>query len=270
MKRPIVLCVAVALLAPSALAQPAETPPDAGGERAGRPQRAYANPSALIAADIGLARLAREKGRWAAMRETAADGAELFDGRRVIARDWLKTMKDAGDPVGRTPHAAWISCDGTAAFSTGAAQFSGDAQGVYLTVWERQAKGKIAWKWALDDAAALAVPLPPVDWATGTVADCPARRRPEGDAPPVEAAAARPPERIKPGQLPPMRPLAGPLPASDDPPGTDSKQGQSRDGSLAWRSAMMPDGRRRHTVWIWKDGAMRQVLDRTLAAGQEG
>ena len=36
----------------------AQTAPDAQG--AGRPQRAYANPSALIATDIGFSRLARE------------------------------------------------------------------------------------------------------------------------------------------------------------------------------------------------------------------
>lgn len=241
--------------------------PGGGDGGPGRPQRAYANPSALIAADIGFARLAREKGQWTAFRETAAETAEMFDGRRVPAKQALKDRKDPAQPARWAPRAAWISCDGSAGFTIGGAEYADGRFGEYLTVWERQFKGKQDWKWLLDDGAALARPLPPVDWAQGTVADCPVRRRPMGEVPPQPGSQR---ERKEQGKDAPSLPLAAPLPAIDAPGGSDSKTGQSRDGSLAWRSTVMPDGSRRHTAWIWKDGAMREVLDRVFPAPVNG
>lgn len=257
MKRLIPL--AFLLCAAPALAQPG--PPPEGADGPGRPQRAYANPSALIAADIAFARLAREKGLWTAFRDTAAESAEMFDGRRVAAKALLKDRKDPAEPFQWAPRAAWIACDGSAGLTIGGASYPGGGNGEYVTVWERQFKGKQPWKWALDDGTRLAKALPELDWVQGTVADCPVRRRPEGDVPPQPGSRR---ERKEQDKAAPVMPLAGPLPASDDPAGADSKTGQSRDGSLAWRSTVLPDGSRHHTAWIWKDGAMKPVFDRVF------
>lgn len=243
--------------------------PEQGPEQGpGRPQRAYANPSALIAADIAFSRLAREKGQWTAFRDTADETAEMFEGKRQGAHALLKDRKDPAAPVQWAPQAAWISCDGSAGFTFGGwrepASGGTGAAGEYVTVWQRQFKGKLDWKWVLDDGQPLAQPLRDVDWAEGKVADCPARRRPDGEAPPQPGSKR---ERREQDKLPPLRPLAGPVPAPDAPPGADSKDGQSRDGSLAWRSTVMPDGSRRFTAWIWKDGRMQEAFARTFAGG---
>ncbi|HQS96496.1 MAG: hypothetical protein B7X90_15615 [Novosphingobium sp. 17-62-19] len=257
MKRLIPL--ALLLCTTPLLAQPAPPPEGEGGP--GRPQRAYANPSALIAADIAFARLAREKGQWTAFRETAADTAEMFDGNRVPAKALLKDRKDPAEPYKWAPRAAWIACDGSAGLTIGGASYPEGGNGEYVTVWERQFKGKQAWKWVLDDGVALAKALPELDWAQGTVADCPVRRRPEGDVRPQPGSKR---ERKEQGKNAPVLPLAGPLPANNAPEGSDSKTGQSRDGSLAWRSTVLPDGSRHHTAWIWKNSTMTQVFDRVF------
>lgn len=255
MKRLIPLAF-LALAAP-AFAQTAAAP--AGTQR---PQRAYANPSALIAADIGFARLAREKGQWTAFRETAEDAAEIFEGKRMVAKAVLKDRKDPPAPVKWSPHAAWISCDGSAGLTFGAWQGPSGGNGEYVTVWQRQFKGKVDWKWVLDDGQDLASPLREVDWVEGKVADCPARRDRDGAAP-APGGKRDKAERSKPQ---PLRPLAGPIPRNDAPAGSDSKDGQSRDGTLAWRSTVLPDGSRRFTAWIWKDGAMIEAVARSFKA----
>ena len=228
----------------------------------GRPQRAYANPSALIAADIAFARLAREKGQWTAFRETADDAAELFAGGRVLAKTALKDRKDPANPNQWAPRSAWISCDGSAGLTFGGWHSPGGGDGEYVTVWQRQLKGKADWKWVLDDGQALPAPLRALDWAEGKVADCPARK-------PSDAAKPQDNDRRKPekqSKLPPIQPLAGPIPPNDAPQGADSKDGQSRDGTLAWRSTVLPDGTRRFAAWLWKDGAMQEVVARNFQA----
>ncbi|MCX7285789.1 MAG: hypothetical protein NTX28_17410 [Novosphingobium sp.] len=267
MKR--LLSLALLLSATPLLAQPG--PPREGEAGPGRPQRAYANPSALIAADIALARLAREQGQWTAFRETAADTAEMFNGRRIAARDLLKDRKDPAEPARWAARAAWIACDGSAGLTIGGVTYADGGNGEYLTVWERQVKGKTPWKWVLDDGARLPRALPEVDWVQGTVADCPVRRRPDGDPAPQPGSKRERDERRKQmSKDAPMLPLAGPLPTSTERAGADSKTGQSRDGSLAWRSTVLPDGSRHHTAWIWKGGAMTQVFDRVFAAPNAG
>jgi hypothetical protein len=86
------------------------------------------NPSAFIAAEIGFARLAQDKGQWTAFRETAAPEAVMFVPQRVKARDWLKLQKDPAEAVKWQPHAVYVSCDGNAGATTGAWQ-SGPTNG---------------------------------------------------------------------------------------------------------------------------------------------
>lgn len=255
MKRLIPLLM-LALAAP-ALVTPALGQPAPNGAQ-GRPQRAYANPSALIAADIAFARLAREKGQWTAFRETADEAAEMFEGGRVLVKTTLKDRKDPANPVQWAPRAAWVSCDGSAGLTYGGWQTASAGTGDYVTVWQRQWKGNVPYKWVLDDGDTLGAPLPQADWAQGKVADCLVRRKADG-AMPMPGGKREKTGRNKPQ---PMRPLAGPIPAVDVPAGADSKDGQSRDGTLAWRSTVMPDGSRSFTAWLWKDGAMQQVVSR--------
>lgn len=256
---PALIPLTLFCLSAPALAQPA---PGAGQ----RPQRAYANPSALIAADIAFARLAREKGQWTAFRETADEAAEIIEGQRQVAKVALKDRRNPPAPIRWAPQSAWISCDGSAGLTYGGWQGPSGGNGEYVTVWQRQFKGKIDWKWVLEDGQDLAEPLRAVDWAEGKVADCAARRRPDGEIP-AQPGSKR--ERKEASKLPPMRPLAGPIPAADAPAGADSKDGQSRDGTLAWRSIVMPDGSHRFAAWLWKDGAMQQVVSRTFSPSRK-
>jgi hypothetical protein len=52
--------------------------------------------------------------------------------------------------------------------------------------------------------------------------------------------------------------------------GADSKDGRSIDGTLVWRSTVLPGGTREWTVWMWQDGTMNEVLKRTELAKTEG
>lgn len=212
------------------------------------------NPSALIAAEISFARLAREKGQWTAFDETAADTAEMFVPQRTLAKPWLKKRPNPATAVQWQAHAAWISCDGSAGVTFGAFQAGGS--GWFSTVWQHQKKG--GYKWVLDQGGDLSTPLAAPDWIEGKVADCPAR--------PDRAAA---PDHTDDKQAL-QRPLAGPIPPAANVTGADSKDGQSNDGTLAWRSTVLPGGTRLWTVWMWKDGAMVQVLDKADIARNEG
>ncbi len=224
------------------------------------------NPSALIAAEVAFARAARERGQWTAFAEAAAEGAEMFVPQRVLAKAWLKGRANPAKPLQWQPHAAWISCDGSAGVTFGAAQ-GGEAaargDGWFSTVWQRQKKGE--YKWVLDQGGDLADAMPAPEFLAGKVAECPVRA-PRGPAA-AEANAPRPARR---DAAPRPRPLAGPIPPLAAPPGSDSKDGQSNDGTLAWRSTVLPGGSREWTVWLWQDGKMAQVLRRTEIARNEG
>ena len=236
--------------------------PDAGSAQS---RRGIGNPSALIAAESAFARLAREKGQWTAFADTAAETAEMFVPERVLAKAWLKGRANPPSPVQWQPSAVWISCDGGAGVTFGA--FHGNGEGWFSTVWERQKKG--AYKWVLDQGGTLAAPLPGADFITGKVADCPAR-------PPRNVLAEEPPPPPKPPRdaprdaQPPLRPLAGPIPPLEAPAGADSKDGRSADGTLVWRSTVLPGGTRQWTVWMWQDGKMAEMLNRTEIAKNEG
>lgn len=217
------------------------------------------NPSALIAAEGAFARLAREKGQWTAFAATSAEDAEMFTPQRVAARAWLKGRANPPEAVQWQPSSVWMSCDGSAGVTFGGWQ-SGTANGWFSTVWRRQPK-KGDYKWVLDQGGDLTAPLGGADFITGKVADCPPRphRNPLADEPPP------PPKRDK-NAPPPQRPLPGPIPALSAPAGADNKDGRSNDGTIVWRSTVLPGGAREWTVWMWQDGRMNEVLKRTEAA----
>ncbi|MBU0792504.1 MAG: hypothetical protein KJ752_00875, partial [Alphaproteobacteria bacterium] len=58
-----------------------------------------ANPSAVVAAELGLARLAREEGQWTALRKEAEKDAVIFAPGPVNAPDWLKQQADPAEPM---------------------------------------------------------------------------------------------------------------------------------------------------------------------------
>jgi hypothetical protein len=206
------------------------------------------NPSALVEAESALAHLARDKGAGAALAAAADDSAEFLAPARTPARIWLKNHDAAAWFDGRQPGTVWASCDGTAGVSEGLSN-----GGWFAMVWKRQKK--LDFKWLLADAAPLAVMPPAPDWITGKLADCPPRpARDDGPPPPRQ-----------PGP-PPLRPLPAALPPPDGRNGVDSRDGRSDDGSLVWRSTVLPGGAHRLQVWIWQDGAMHGVIDRATPA----
>lgn len=163
---------------------------------------------------------------------------------RQPVRAWLKAHDAAAWFAERQTGTVWASCDGTAGVSTGVWR-----GGWFVTVWKREKK--LNFRWLLADAGALAAVSPAPDWITGKLADCPPR--------PVAPDGPRPPGP------PPLPALPGTLPTP--PAGSDSRDGRSDDGSLVWRSTVMPDGSRQLLVWIWQDGAMHGVVDRMTPAG---
>ena len=132
------LALVLGLAATAASAQPERD----GSEREGRSRRAYyAVPSAVIAAELALGRVAREKGQWEAMRDSAADRAVLFAPRAVGAEAWLKRRAEPATPQRWLPGAVWMSCDGGYGVTRGV-WTRGAARGEYLAVWQRQKKGE--------------------------------------------------------------------------------------------------------------------------------
>jgi hypothetical protein len=193
-----------------------------------------ANPSAFIAAEIGFARLAQDKGQWTAFRETSAPEAVMFVPQRVKARDWLKSQKDPAEAVRWQPHAVYVSCDGNAGVTTGAWQ-KGPANGFFTTVWLRDPlKGKI--EWVLDHGDGLTSP----------------REAPEFIASKQAVCGSRP---------------AVPIEAGDE--GDDMAVGLSPDQTLSWTSTVRADKSRRVTIRLWDGKAMATVIDDQVAAPKQ-
>lgn len=192
------------------------------------------NPSAFIAAEIGFARLAQDKGQWTAFRETSAPDAVMFVPQRVKARDWLKTQKDPAEAVKWQPHAVYVSCDGNAGATTGAWQ-KGPANGYFSTVWLRDPKsGKI--NWILDHGGELTAAREAPEFITSKQAVCGSR-----PAVPIEASAE----------------------------GDDMAVGLSPDQTLSWTSTVRPDQSRRVTIRLWDGKAMATVIDDQVAAPKQ-
>lgn len=206
----------------------------------GPPLRPRADPSAVIAAEIGFSQLAQAKGQWTAFRETAADGAEMFVPERVKASDWLKGRADPSVAVKWQPHEVWSSCDGSYAVTRGAWQRPGSA-GSFVTVWQRQKDGK--YKWLLDmslaDERAPAAP----DMVSGKAADC-------GKDPVQQAALAV--DRAA------RQAATAAFAASGM---KDTALGGSDDATLSWQSRTVPGSERHVSVQFWNGKGFDTVID---------
>ena len=107
--------------------------------------RPAANPGQVIATERAFARMAREKGTWTAFRRYATDDALWPSPGLVGVQQSLKDTPDPAQPVIWGPDAAWSSCDGSLAVTTGEAMFPSGRKSRFLTVWQRQSDGEIVW-----------------------------------------------------------------------------------------------------------------------------
>ena len=193
-----------------------------------------ANPSAFVAAEIGFARLAQDKGQWTAFRETAHPDAVMFVPQRVKARDWLTSQKDPVEAVKWQPHAVYVSCDGNIGVTTGAWQKARE-NGYFTTVWQRDPmKGKLSW--VLDHGDALGAPREAPEFIESKQAVCGSR-----PAVPIEAGGE----------------------------GDDMAVGLSADQTLSWTSTVRADKSRRVTVRLWDGKDMAIVIDDQVAAPKQ-
>lgn len=195
-----------------------------------------ANPSAIIAAEIGFNQLAQEKGQWTAFRETAARDATMFVPQPVLAQEYLKGKADPAQSVKWQPHKAFMSCDGKTGVTTGAWQQPNGTVGYFTTVWQyiqKNERGDGEWKWVIDHGDGLTAPRAPKEMIETKVASC------KGRAP---AALVAPAE------------------------GAKMKAGYSKDQSLSYTWVVQPDGARTVEVKLW-NGTMSEtvILDQVAA-----
>ncbi|MBU6266036.1 MAG: hypothetical protein KGN34_00765 [Sphingomonadales bacterium] len=227
----------VPLLLLAATAAPAQERVD---PRKGPPHGpGWADPSDVLAAEIAFSRLAQDKGQWTAFRATAAPNAQQFNNGPVRVADDLKGRKDPPVAVKWQPHAVWMACDGSYAVTRGAWQ-GPKATGWFITVWQRQKKG--GYKWVLDQGDALQTPLAAPEFLTAKVAECPPRKRPDGN----------------PGHAP-----NPPAPDRNAPP-PDYTSAHSDDGTLTWATTATATGHH-FAVTLRQDGVPHEVLAADVA-----
>ena len=211
----------------------------------GGPQlRPSADPSAVVAAELGFSQLAQDKGQWTAFRATAAEGAEMFVPERVYAGAWLRGRADPGVPVKWQPHAVWSSCDGSHAITRGAWERPGSA-GTFITVWQRQKDGK--YKWLLDMSLADERPMPPPEMVAARVADC-------GKSPEQRAALTE--------KIASTNAVIGTYNASGE---RNVALGMAKDATLIWVTRA-EQGDRSFKVSLWNGKSFDTVIDTIATA----
>lgn len=242
---------ALCLIVP-AQAQDRRGPPEGG--RGGPPRQSYANPSAVIAAELAFAQDAQVRGQWTAFAAAAANDAVMFVPQMVWAQQWLKGRANPPAAVRWQPYEVWSSCDGSLVASHGVWHEggSGKAAGWFTTLWRREADG--TYKWVLDHGADGPAVTAEPEMIAAHVADCPPRqRRPEGAGEePGKRRPAKPSKPPKISQLPPLDPA--------------HRQGAAADGSLRWEVSVAADGARTLTVRWTRDGAGVPLLEEKVAA----
>ena len=231
MKKPILALIALALIGAPALARDRRDNRDGNGN---------ANPSAVVTAEVAFAQLAQAKGQWTAFRATATKDAVMFVPQMAYAQGFLAGKPDPAAAVKWQPHQVWSSCDGSLAVTRGAWQRADGSTGYFTTVWQRQKN--LSYKWVLDQAETLPMPLDGPEMIAAKVADCPAGYRPERAAKPKDFK----------GSLLPLD-LA-------------HRSGVSLDGTLGWDVTVMPDGARRFVVTMTSDGKPVTVQDLQVEA----
>lgn len=252
MPRSWLACAALALLLPGlAAAQERRGGMERGVPAGGRP--GYANPSAVIAAELAFAEDARVRGQWTAFAAAAANDAVMTVPQLVWAQLWLKGRANPAAAVTWQPYEVWSSCDGSLVASHGVWRGSKGQAGWFTTLWRREGDG--SYKWVFDHGADGPAVTAEPDMIAAHVADCPARqRRPEGmdDDQRRPRKPPKPAKPIKIAQLPPLDPA--------------HHEGASADGTLRWAVTVGADGARTLTVRWTKDGAETPLLAEPVAA----
>lgn len=221
--------------------------PTSGGAAAGA-RNSFADPSAVVAAEVAFARLAQDKGQWTAFAATAAPDAVMFEPQMVYAHTWLKGRANPAAAVRWQPQSVWSSCDGTLMVSHGAWQ-GAKATGYFTTIWQRQRDGR--YKWILDHGDTVKEPMAAPEMISAQIADCPARSRRPPMAPHGEAASGA------------RKGNSRGLPALDP----ARRAGQSDDGSLRWAVSVDPTGARNLSIDWKKDGEDKPALIEEVSAG---
>lgn len=140
--------------------------------------RVDANPSEIVAAEMALSRLTRDKGVGAAFLETATQDAILFTPQIVAAQAALKKGSAPLQPMSWTASRVIMSCDGALAVSTGIWQGLNSAGGQFVTVWQRQGDGRgrkeplKQWKWVAHATTMDPRPATPLEFVETSVASC--------------------------------------------------------------------------------------------------
>lgn len=210
-----------------------------------------ANPSAIVAAELAFARLAREKGQWTAFRETADKDAIMFAPGAVNAQTWLRKRADPAEPLSWQPHRIFIACDGSYAVATGPWR-DGTAEGKsgsFTTIWRQQKNG--SYKWVLDFGSSTAAPANEDNIIDARVADCARRGAIE---------QMRDDDRRR-GKRPAVVQIPNPPPANG--------AGQSTDGTLRWAWTGQEDGGQKLEVIMRYQGKDESVI-RSVAGDRTG
>jgi hypothetical protein len=199
-------------------------------------RRSYANPSAVIAAELALTRDAAVRGSAAALASAAAPDAVVFTPQLAWAHDRLKGRASPGPAVRWTPYAVWSSCDGSLVIARGAQTAAGEPAAWFVRVWQRQPDG--AYKWVIGlEGRAGPVPVEP-EMIAASVADCPVRGSAAGRP---DAKRSRSEKAVKRKDLPPLDPL--------------HRAGAASDGTVGWEATIGADGMPRLSMTWRKDGA---------------
>jgi hypothetical protein len=209
----------------------------------GRPRFSFANPSGIIAAELGQTRIIRGKGAKGlkqAFKSYIADEAVIFAPDAVNAREyWRKTGTLPIAPE-RSPYSVWMSCDGTQAVVQGVWRRDA-AAGTFISVWERQKDGGYKWVMTREDNAAPAGEAP--EMLTAKIATCRAR--------PSHAGGAGPGRGGRKGK----------------PPEIPHKPGMAADETLRWQWHEDAAGNPLFVAEMWTGGGYEEVLKQRFPAG---
>lgn len=199
-----------------------------------------ASPSAVIAAELAFARMAREQGTWTAFRHYAAPDALWPSPGWVNVHQSLSGVADPAQPIVWGPDAVWMSCDGSFAASTGEATLSDGRPSRFLTIWQRQGNGE--YRWVLDQGFDSEGGDIAPDMIAGKTAEC---LRPEepGDRPRRDFSVRR---------------------------GENWSSGVSNDATLRWESVLRPDCSREVSVSIAGREGMEEVFREVAPPPREG
>ena len=186
--------------------------------------RPFADPGQVIATERAFARMAREKGTWTAFRHYATKDALWPAPALANVHQSLKGTPDPAQPILWGPDAAWSSCDGSFAVTTGEAAYPSGRKSRFLTVWQRQADGE--YRWVLDQGFDSAGgPIDP-ETISAKVAECPKGPRPD--------------RRVRRGEA--------------------WGSGAANDGTLAWETTIAADCSRSAVVRMAGTGGMEEVF----------